>query len=97
MEDQVSRPPIQLGDPARRRVRVKRKLTTWEKLQRMVEMPGVRRRERNQRLALVGILVALVVYLVAIRPVVQWMTPISKSKQTNVPIPSKAPGLGRNR
>lgn len=92
MEDQVNGPPLQLGDRTRRRVRVKRKLTLWEKLVRATEMPGVRRRERNQRLAIVGVVMALVVYLVAIRPVIQWLTPPTKGKQTSVPIPSKNPG-----
>ena len=54
MEDSVSH---QHEDSHRRRVRVPRKRTPWKRLKKFLEMPHLKRRDRNQRLAIVGVVV----------------------------------------
>jgi len=79
----VESPVTGSGDPANRhRVRVRRKLTRWEKIKKALEMPQLKRRERNQRIAIVGVVVALGVYFLVLRPIADWMFPDAPVKQS---------------
>ena len=67
----------------RRRVRVRRKRTLWERLEKYLEMPHLKRRDRNQRVAIVGVMIGLVVYLFILRPLINIMfPPDTRPKQT---------------
>ena len=74
-----------------RRVRVPRKKTRAERIQKYLEMPHLRRSDRNQRLALAGVILLLAVYLVVVRPLLNLILPASTPSQTQAG-PAPKPG-----
>jgi hypothetical protein len=60
---------------------VHRKRSLWERLKKYLEMPHLKRRDRNQRVAIVGVMVGLVVYLLVLRPIIDIMFPDTRPKQ----------------
>lgn len=68
------------GEHHRHRVRVRRKRTLWEKVKKALEMPNLKRRDRNQRLAIVGVILLLGVYLLILRPLADLLFPESVKK-----------------
>lgn len=84
MEGQVTRH----GEHPRHRVRVRRKLTLWEKVKKALEMPQLKRRDRNQRVAIVGVILLLGVYFLILRPIADLLYPDTATKAG-----SSAPGL----
>ena len=93
MEDQVApgHPAHGPSDPQRQRVRVRvrvhRKRTLLEKITKALEMPKLKRRDRNQRIAIGGVLLLFVFYLVVLRPIINWMMPAEKPKSSQISIP----------
>ena len=77
----------------RRRVRVRRKRTLWERTKKFLEMPHLKRHDRNQRLAIAGVIIMLVVYLLVLRPLMAWLLPPSKPKQVQIVMPAGKTGL----
>ena len=71
MED----PIIHRPEHHRRRVRVPRRRTRWQRLKKFLEMPHLKRRDRNQRVAIVSVVFMLLLYLGVIRPVVNLIFP----------------------
>lgn len=69
--------------PGYRRVRVTRKQTLAEKIKFFLAMPHLKRRDRNQRVAIVGVVVLLLVYLFMLRPLFEILYPdaITKPQQ----------------
>lgn len=87
MEGQVA------GDSShhqRHRIRIKRKLTLWERTRKALEMPRLKRRDRNQRLAIVGVVAFLLVYLLVLRPLIDYVFPAKYKSSTPVTMPTKA-------
>ena len=58
--------PVGAHTPHRRRVH--RNKTLGERITKILAMPHLKRRERNQRLAIIGVILLLGVYLVVLRP-----------------------------
>ncbi len=77
-----------------------RKRTLGEKITKLLEMPKLKRRDRNQRLAIVGVVLFLLVYLVVLRPLIDFFFPDTRPKQRQS-APAQRPagkgGLQRNR
>ncbi len=96
MDDQAITPPHGT-DPHRRvrvRVRVKRKRSLFERIKKKLEMPHLRRRERNSRIAIGGVILFAIFYLAVLRPVLDYLIPPSRPKQVQIPLPAKTQGLG---
>ena len=95
MEDQVvpghTTPAPAPADPHRQRVRVRvrvhKKRTLLERIKKALEMPKLKRRDRNQRVAIGGVLLLFLIYLVVLRPIINWMMPVEKPKSSQISIP----------
>jgi len=59
----------------RHRVRVKRKLTLGKRIRKALEMPQLKRRDRNQRVAIMGVVLFLLLYLAVLRPIIDFVFP----------------------
>lgn len=80
MEGQVTGPQTH-----RHRVRVKRKLTLGEKIRKALEMPQLKRRDRNQRVAIVGLVLLLLLYLAVLRPIIDFFFPAKLKNERSAP------------
>lgn len=79
--------------PPKYRVRVKRKKTLFERIKKALSMPHLKRHERNQRLAIGTVVVLLAVYLVVVRPIVNYFFPyVPPKKAQTIPIQPKQGG-----
>lgn len=75
----------------------RRQLTWQERLRLAWEMPRLRRRERNERLAILFVLLALIIYVV-LAPALNRSTPGSDSSDKAAPAPARrAPPTGPRR
>ena len=66
----------------RHRRRIPRNLTRRERLQKFLEMPHLTRRDRNQRVAVVGLILLATAYLFVLRPLFDML---SRSKPQQGP------------
>jgi len=76
-----------------RRVRVPHKRTLGQRIKKYLEMPHLKRRERNQRVAIVGVMIGLVVYLFVLRPLIDLILPDTRPKQAQSGPPPGKSGL----
>ena len=79
------------GQVTKHRHRRYRKRTLFERIKALLEMPRLKRSERNQRLAIAGVLVAMAVYFLVIRPVMNVLFPYTPTR-TQKSGPGPAPG-----
>ena len=70
------------------------KRTLGQRIKKYFEMPHLKRRDRNQRVAIVGVIAGLAVYLLVLRPVIALLFPPSRPRpaQPSRP-PARKPGL----
>ena len=81
------------GDHSHRhRVRVRRKPTLGEKIKKALVMPTLKRPERNQRLALVGVILLMGLYLLILRPLADLLFPETPKKA----VPSAPASSGKS-
>jgi hypothetical protein len=79
-----------------RRRRRSRKPTLGDRLRLWFEMPRLKRSERNQRLAIAGVVLLMVMYFLVLRPLLDMMP--SGPGRAATPAPTKAgPGLQKKR
>ncbi len=71
--------------PARHRVRVHRQKSVWERTTKFLAMPHLKRRDRNQRVAIVLIILFMGLYLVVLRPLFVLLFPTPPPKRVVVP------------
>lgn len=77
-----------------------RKRTLGEKIKKFLEMPKLKRRDRNQRIAIAGVVLFLLVYLVVLRPMIDFFFPDTRPKPRQSGPARSQPGKGgmqRNR
>lgn len=91
MEDQIKISPP--GERVRIRKRVPRKRTPFERIAKLLEMPHLKRHERNQRVALGGVLLLALVYFGAVRPIMNRFFPPAARKGVQITAPAPRPGL----
>ncbi len=73
---------LEIPPPERRhRHRRHRKRTLTERFLKLIEMPRLKRAERNQRLAIGAVLLLTVVYFVILRPIVNVFFPDKPTKR----------------
>jgi len=70
---------------------VHRKATRAEKIRLALEMPRLRRSDRNQRLGIVVVILLAGVYFLVLRPLADLLLPQTRAKKTQ---PAAAPGKG---
>lgn len=88
MENQVAHP-----EHHRRRVRVPRKRTLAKRIKKLLEMPHLKRRERNQRIAIGAVILMLGLYVAIVRPIIDYFFPYTVVKKTTaVPVNPKITG-----
>lgn len=91
MEDQVG----SRSSPERVRIRkrVPRKRSLFYRIKKKLEMPYLKRHDRNQRLAIGAVLLLAVVYLGIVRPIMDrfFPPPVRKGVQIGPPVPRPAP------
>ena len=91
MENQVGHAPA--PERVRIRKRVPRKRSLFARIKKALEMPTLKRHDRNQRLAIGAVLLLAVVYLGIVRPVMERLfpPPVRKGVQIGPPVPRPAP------
>ncbi len=91
MEDSIG------SGPQKYRVRVKRKKTPLQRIKKVLSMPHLKRRERNQRLAIGTVVLMLGLYLAIVRPIIDYFFPYVPPKKTQTLTPPTKTGLQKNR
>lgn len=74
-----------------------RRRTLWVRIIKYLEMPHLNRRDRNQRVAIAGVVMFMVVYLLVLRPLIDIMFPASQSKQTKSAPASGSTGIANKK
>lgn len=91
MEDPLGTAPQKI----RRRVKIKQTLP--QRIKKVLSMPHLKRRERNQRVAIGAVVLMLGLYLAIVRPIIDYFFPYVPPKKTQSLTPPAKTGLQKNR